>query len=108
MNINTIINCFNLISKETTIPNKRGFILATNNKGIDKNIQFGTIKNRILNIKVKKNMFISLLNNIDLINPVYIICFNDKLLPTLFKNPSSDKSFNLGLSPDFLKINFSP
>ena len=53
MNINTIINCFNLISKETTIPNKRGFILATNNKGIDKNIQLGTIKNRILNINVK-------------------------------------------------------
>ena len=51
MNINTIINCFNLISKETTIPNKRGFILATNNKGIDKNIQLGTIKNRILNIR---------------------------------------------------------
>ena len=109
MNINTIINCFNLISKETTIPNKRGFIFATNNKGTDKNMQFGTIKKRTLKISVKKKIFISLFNKIERINPVYIICFRDKLFPTFFKKPSSDKvSLNLGLSPGFLKINFSP
>ena len=64
MNINTINNCFNLISKDTTIPNNKGFIFATKSKGTDRNIQLGTIKKRILKIKVKKNIFISLFNKI--------------------------------------------